>query len=79
MVRCRLASRIVDAGEDRSQLADERDESARAPWRDSYVSWSRSLVDFSRDSAEAIVSRGGKAAGSVSKNTDYVVIGDNAV
>ena len=38
-----------------------------------------SLVDFSRDSAkEAIVSRGGKAAGSVSKNTDYVVVGDNA-
>jgi len=24
------------------------------------------------------VSRGGKAAGSVSKNTDYVVVGDNA-
>ena len=38
-----------------------------------------SLVDFSRDSAkEAIVSRGGKAAGSVSKKTDYVVVGDNA-
>ena len=38
-----------------------------------------SLVDFSRDSAkEAILSRGGKAAGSVSKKTDYVVVGDNA-
>ena len=38
-----------------------------------------SLVDFSRDSAkEAILARGGKAAGSVSKNTDYVVVGDNA-
>jgi len=38
-----------------------------------------SLVDFSRDSArEAILSRGGKAAGSVSKSTDYVVVGDNA-
>jgi len=37
------------------------------------------LVDFSRDSAkEAIVSRGGKAAGSVSKKTDYVVVGENA-
>ncbi|HLY34763.1 MAG TPA: BRCT domain-containing protein, partial [Jatrophihabitantaceae bacterium] len=33
----------------------------------------------SRDQAkEAIVSRGGKAAGSVSKNTDFVIIGDNA-
>ncbi len=38
-----------------------------------------SLVDFSRDSAkEAILSRGGKAAGSVSKKTDYVVIGESA-
>ena len=38
-----------------------------------------SLVDFSRDSArEAILAHGGKAAGSVSKKTDYVVVGDNA-
>lgn len=37
------------------------------------------LAGFSRDEAkEAIVSRGGKAAGSVSKNTDYVVVGENA-
>ena len=38
-----------------------------------------SLVGYSRDSAkEAILARGGKAAGSVSKKTDYVVVGDNA-
>ncbi|OZG68882.1 NAD-dependent DNA ligase LigA [Bifidobacterium eulemuris] len=38
-----------------------------------------SLEGFSRDSAkEAIISRGGKAAGSVSKKTDYVVVGENA-
>ena len=38
-----------------------------------------SLIDFSRDGAnEAITSRGGKAASSVSKNTDYVVAGENA-
>jgi DNA ligase (NAD+) len=38
-----------------------------------------SLVDFSRDSArEAILARGGKAAGSVSKKTDFVVVGENA-
>ncbi|MHA2788757.1 NAD-dependent DNA ligase LigA [Corynebacterium sp. S7] len=37
------------------------------------------LENFSRDSAkEAIVSRGGKASGSVSKKTDYVVAGENA-
>ncbi len=38
-----------------------------------------SLEGFSRDSAkEAIIARGGKAAGSVSKKTDYVVVGANA-
>ncbi|MET3960623.1 DNA ligase (NAD+) [Marmoricola sp. OAE513] len=38
-----------------------------------------SLVDFSRDSSkEAILARGGKASGSVSKKTDYVVVGENA-
>ena len=37
------------------------------------------LENYSRDSAkEAILSRGGKASGSVSKNTDYVVVGENA-
>ncbi|WP_052207513.1 NAD-dependent DNA ligase LigA [Sinomonas humi] len=38
-----------------------------------------SLKNFSRDEAkEAIIIRGGKASGSVSKNTDYVVAGENA-
>ena len=35
-----------------------------------------SLEGFSRDEAkEAILARGGKASGSVSKKTDYVVVG----
>ena len=51
----------------------------RAPSRASRVVVTGSLDDFSRDSAkEAILSRGGKAAGTVSKKTDYVVVGDNA-
>lgn len=37
------------------------------------------LENFSREgAAEAITSRGGKAAGSVSKNTDFVVVGPGA-
>lgn len=36
------------------------------------------LTDFSRDGAkEAVLARGGKVSGSVSKKTDYVVVGDN--
>ena len=38
-----------------------------------------SLEGFTRDSAkEAIISRGGKASGAVSKKTDYVVVGEKA-
>ena len=38
-----------------------------------------SLEGFTRDGAkQAIVERGGKAAGSVSKKTDFVVVGENA-
>jgi DNA ligase (NAD+) len=60
-------------------LADARDESVARTLEGLTVVVTGSLVDFSRDSArEAILARGGKAAGSVSKNTDYVVVGDNA-
>jgi DNA ligase (NAD+) len=60
-------------------LEDERDESVARTLEGLTIVVTGSLVGFSRDSAkEAIVSRGGKAAGSVSKNTDYVVVGDNA-
>ncbi len=60
-------------------MADERDESVTRTLEGLTVVVTGSLQDFSRDSAkEAIISRGGKAAGSVSKSTDYVVVGDNA-
>jgi DNA ligase (NAD+) len=60
-------------------MADERDDSVERTLEGLTVVVTGSLVDFSRDSAkEAILSRGGKAAGSVSKNTDYVVVGENA-
>jgi DNA ligase (NAD+) len=60
-------------------MADERDESIDRTLEGLTIVVTGSLVDFSRDSAkEAILSRGGKAAGSVSKKTDYVVAGENA-
>jgi DNA ligase (NAD+) len=60
-------------------MADARDESTPRTLAGITVVVTGSLVDFSRDSAkEAILARGGKAAASVSKNTDYVVVGDNA-
>jgi DNA ligase (NAD+) len=71
---------IVDAWEKAGvSMADERDESMPRTLEGLTLVVTGSLVDFSRDSAkEAILARGGKAAGSVSKNTDYVVVGDNA-
>ena len=60
-------------------MADERDASVPRTLEGLTVVVTGSLVDFSRDSAkEAILARGGKAAGSVSKKTDYVVVGENA-
>jgi len=59
-------------------LADERDESTERTLEGLTVVVTGSLVDFSRDGAkEAILARGGKASSSVSKKTDFVVVGDN--
>ncbi|MFB9313542.1 NAD-dependent DNA ligase LigA [Nocardioides plantarum] len=71
---------IVDKWErDGVSLEDERDESVERTLEGLTVVVTGSLVDFSRDSAkEAILARGGKASGSVSKKTDFVVVGDNA-
>jgi DNA ligase (NAD+) len=60
-------------------MEDERDESTPRTLDGLTVVVTGSLVDFSRDSAkEAILAHGGKAAGSVSKKTDFVVVGENA-
>ncbi len=60
-------------------MEDERDASVTRTLEGLTVVVTGSLERFSRDSAkEAIIARGGKAAGSVSKNTDYVVVGENA-
>jgi DNA ligase (NAD+) len=61
------------------RMADERDESIPQTLAGLSIVATGSLENFTRDGiTEAIVSHGGKAASSVSKNTDYVVVGANA-
>ncbi|WP_407685635.1 NAD-dependent DNA ligase LigA [Mycobacterium sp. HUMS_1102779] len=60
------------------RMADERDTSVPRTCEGLTIVVTGSLTAFSRDEAkEAIVARGGKAAGSVSKKTDFVVAGDS--
>lgn len=60
------------------RMADERAEVGEQTLAGLSIVVTGSLVDFSRDGAkEAILSRGGKATASVSKKTDYVVVGDS--
>ena len=60
------------------RMADERDASVPRTLAGLTIVVTGSLTGFSRDEAkEAIVARGGKAAGSVSKKTAYVVAGDS--
>ena len=59
------------------RMADERDTSIERTLEGLSIVVTGSLTGFSRDEAkEAILLRGGKAAGSVSKKTAYVVAGD---
>ena len=59
------------------RMADERDSGVEPTLKGLTVVVTGSLTGFSRDEAkEAIIARGGKAAGSVSKKTSFVVAGD---
>ena len=59
------------------RMADERDTGIEATCAGLTIVVTGSLTGFSRDEArEAIIARGGKAAGSVSKKTSFVVAGD---
>ena len=61
------------------RMADEVDESRPKTLAGLTIVVTGSLEGFSRDEAkEAILSRGGKAAGTVSKKTDFVVVGESA-
>ena len=60
------------------RLADERDEPAPRTLEGLTIVVTGSLDGFSpRRAKEAILARGGKVAGSVSKKTDFVVVGEN--
>ena len=60
-------------------MADERDDSVGRTLEGLTIVVTGSLEGYTRDSVkEAIIVRGGKASGSVSKKTDYVVVGENA-
>jgi DNA ligase (NAD+) len=61
------------------RMADERDDSIPRTLDGLTIVVTGSLENYTGDSVkEAIIARGGKAAGSVSKKTDYVVVGENA-
>ena len=61
------------------RMVDDRDDSIEQTLAGRTVVVTGSLEGFTRDGAkEAILARGGKAAGSVSKNTDFVVVGPGA-
>ncbi|PND57973.1 DNA ligase (NAD(+)) LigA [Mycobacterium sp. ENV421] len=60
------------------RMEDVRDDSISPTLQGLSIVVTGSLPNFSRDEAkEAIISRGGKAVGSVSKKTSYVVAGDS--
>ena len=60
------------------RMADERDASTPRTLEGMSIVVTGSLEEFSRDQAkEAILTRGGKATTSVSKKTDFVVVGDS--
>ena len=73
---CRIVDRWAEAG---VRVEDEVNDSAPRTLEGLSVVVTGSLEGYSRDeSKEAIITRGGRAAGSVSKKTDYVVAGANA-
>jgi DNA ligase (NAD+) len=60
------------------RMSEERVDEGPRPLEGLSVVVTGTLVGFSRDQAtEAVTSRGGKVTGSVSKKTDFVVVGDN--
>nr|MCW2729136.1 ligase LigA [Aeromicrobium sp.] len=73
---CGIVDQWAEAG---VVMRDERDESIVRTLEGLTIVVTGSLERFTRDSVkEAIIAHGGKASGSVSKKTDFVVVGENA-
>jgi DNA ligase (NAD+) len=73
---CEIVDKWAAAG---VRMEDEADENMPRTLEGLTVVVTGTLENLSRDEAkEAIIMRGGKASGSVSKKTDYVVAGENA-
>jgi DNA ligase (NAD+) len=73
---CAIVDKWAAAG---VRMADDVDDSTPKTLAGLTVVVTGSLAGYSRDGAkEAILARGGKASGSVSKSTDFVVVGENA-
>ena len=73
--RCAVVQKWRTAG---VVMADQRDDTVLRTLQGLTLVVTGTLEGFSRDEAkEAILARGGKASGSVSKKTDYVVVGEN--
>jgi DNA ligase (NAD+) len=73
---CAIVDKWTKAG---VRTADETDDSTPKTLAGLTVVVTGSLAGFTRDEIkEAILARGGKASSSVSKKTDYVVVGENA-
>lgn len=60
------------------RMADEQDESIERSLEGLTIVVTGSLENYTRDTIkETIIARGGKASGSVSKKTDFVLVGDS--
>ncbi len=70
--------RLEKAGVDFTQEIEEKKEQKESPFTGKTVVLTGSLEDFTRNEAAGLIRKlGGKVTGSVSKNTDYVVIGED--
>lgn len=73
-----LIARLGERGVRMDEAADSGDDAAK-PFAGKTLVVTGTLTRYSRDEIQAVINRlGGRASGSVSKNTDFLVAGENA-